>query len=153
MNFFCERLLALLCQGIVERCLDVEITESAMMQNKNVTVSVLQRLKGIGITVSLDDFGTGYSSLSYLKRLSIDVLKMDRSFVSGLDSTGPDKAIAKAIINLAHELELEVIAEGVEREPQLRLLKAQGCDLVQGYLIDRPMPADEFARRWLSRAS
>jgi EAL domain-containing protein (putative c-di-GMP-specific phosphodiesterase class I) len=125
------------------RCLDVEITESAMMQNKNVTVSVLRRLKGIGITVSLDDFGTGYSSLSYLKGFPIDTVKIDRSFIRDLTTDPDDAAITAAIISMAKTLNLRVTAEGVETEEQLAFLRAHGCDEMQGYLFSPPVPADQ----------
>ncbi|MDH3212979.1 MAG: EAL domain-containing protein [Myxococcales bacterium] len=124
------------------RCLDVEITESAMMQNQKVTVSVLQKLKGIGITVSLDDFGTGYSSLSYLKGFPVDTVKIDRSFVRDLMTDPDDAAITAAIISMAKTLNLRVTAEGVETEEQLAFLRAHGCDEMQGYLFSPPMPAD-----------
>jgi EAL domain-containing protein (putative c-di-GMP-specific phosphodiesterase class I) len=130
----------------------VEFTESALMEDTDLTGHILSQLKVMGLRSAMDDFGTGYSSLSYLKRLPIDILKMDRSFVHGVDTDKTDEAIAKAIITMAHELKLQVTAEGVERQEQLDLLRVHGCDLVQGYLIDRPMPADEFARRWLSKA-
>jgi predicted signal transduction protein with EAL and GGDEF domain len=137
--------------GIDPSHLTIEFTESALMEDTELTRHILSELKGLGLRSAMDDFGTGYSSLSYLKRLPIDILKMDRSFVHGLDSDKTDEAISKAIITMAHELKLQVTAEGVEREAQLDLLRAYDCDFVQGYLIDRPMPADEFARRWLSK--
>ncbi len=126
------------------RFLDLELTESAMMQNQAVTVSVLQKLKGIGITVSLDDFGTGYSSLSYLKRFPVDTVKIDRSFVCDLDSDPDDAAITAAIISMAKALNLKVVAEGVETEQQLAFLKQRLCDQMQGYLLSRPVPAEEL---------
>jgi EAL domain-containing protein (putative c-di-GMP-specific phosphodiesterase class I) len=122
------------------------------MEDTDLTGRILSELRSMGLRSAMNDFGTGYSSLSYLKRLPIDILKMDRTFVRGLDADKTDEAIAKAIITMAHELKLQVVAEGVEREPQLDLLRAYDCDSIQGYLIDRPMPADEFTRRWLSKA-
>lgn len=125
------------------RCLDLELTESAMMQNQAVTVSVLQKLKGIGITVSLDDFGTGYSSLSYLKRFPVDTVKIDRSFIRDLETDPDDAAITAAIISMAKTLNLKVVAEGVETEQQLAFLREHGCEEMQGFLYSRPLPPEQ----------
>jgi EAL domain-containing protein (putative c-di-GMP-specific phosphodiesterase class I) len=125
------------------RSLDIEITESAMMRHKEVTVAVLQKLKGIGVTVSLDDFGTGYSSLSYLKGFPIDTIKIDRSFIRDLTTDPDNAAITAAIISMAKTLSLRVVAEGVETEAQLAFLREHGCDEMQGFLFSPPMPADE----------
>ena len=125
------------------RSLDVEITETAMMQNKFVTVSALEQLKGIGVTVSLDDFGTGYSSLSYLKGFPIDTVKIDRSFIRDLTTDPDDAAITAAIISMAKTLNLRVTAEGVETEEQLAFLRAHDCDEMQGFLFSPPVPADQ----------
>jgi diguanylate cyclase (GGDEF)-like protein len=125
------------------RCLDIEITESAMMRSKDVTVAVLQKLKGIGVTVSLDDFGTGYSSLSYLKGFPIDTVKIDRSFVRDLTTDPDDAAITAAIISMAKTLSLRVVAEGVETEAQLEFLREHGCDEMQGFLFSPPVPAEQ----------
>ena len=122
--------------------LDLEITESAMMQNQAVTVRVLSRLKGIGVTVSLDDFGTGYSSLGYLKGFPVDSVKIDRSFIQEITSNSEDAALTAAIISMAQALSLRVVAEGVETEEQLELLRAQGCEEAQGYLFSRPLTAE-----------
>jgi diguanylate cyclase (GGDEF)-like protein len=123
-------------------CLDVEITETAMMQNEGVTIAVLQKLKGIGITVSLDDFGTGYSSLSYLRGFPVDSLKIDRSFIRDLSVDPDDAAITAAIISMAKSLDLRVIAEGVETEEQLEFLRSHGCDEMQGYFYSPPVATD-----------
>jgi EAL domain-containing protein (putative c-di-GMP-specific phosphodiesterase class I) len=119
----------------------IEITESAILQDADAAVDRLSELRAMGIKISVDDFGTGYSSLSYLQRLPIDELKIDRSFVDRLD-IGPTSAIVAAIINLAHALDLTVVAEGIENRAQLALLKAMGCDDGQGYLLGRPHPSD-----------
>ncbi len=125
------------------RCLDLEITESTMMENKEVATRVLRALKGIGITVSLDDFGTGYSSLSYLKGFPIDTVKIDRAFVRDLVKDPDDAAITAAIISMAQTLNLHVVAEGVETQEQLEYLRRRGCQEVQGFFFSRPLPADE----------
>ncbi len=132
--------------GITAAALGVEITESSIMHNDNLTKSILIELDRMGVHLSLDDFGTGYSSLSYLKSFPIGVLKIDRSFVRDVTTDSDDAAIATAIIAMAHSLKMGVIAEGVETMEQLEFLRRQGCDAVQGYLIGRPVPAAEFAK-------
>ena len=96
--------------------------------------------------LAIDDFGTGYSSLSYLKRFPVDYVKIDRSFISELDQVGEDSAIVRAIIAMVHSLELKVVAEGVETQAQADFLKTHGCDEMQGYLISRPVPPEEFVK-------
>lgn len=127
------------------RLLEIEVTESAAMDNPGKAVLVLGELGTLGVTLTIDDFGTGYSSLSYLKRLPIDSLKIDRSFVLDITHDANDLAIARGTIALAHSLGLRVVAEGVETEEQRELLRASGCDELQGYLVAAPMPADELA--------
>jgi diguanylate cyclase (GGDEF)-like protein len=124
--------------------LELEITESLLMQTAHDTVNILEWLRCFGIHVSIDDFGTGYSSLSYLKRLPVDILKIDRSFIDEIPDDGDDIAITKAIISLSHHLNLSVIAEGVETRAQVDFLRANGCDEVQGYYFSKPLPAEEF---------
>jgi diguanylate cyclase (GGDEF)-like protein/PAS domain S-box-containing protein len=124
--------------------LEVEITESQVMKNPEETILTLQRISEIGIKISIDDFGTGYSSLSYLKRLPINTLKIDRSFIRDIPKDEEDVAITKAIIALAESLNLEVIAEGVESTAQKDFLVKNSCNHVQGYLYAKPMPADEM---------
>ncbi len=129
--------------GLDGSWLEIEITESMLVQSPGRTRRVLEDLNALGITVAMDDFGTGYSSLSNLKLFSIDYLKIDRSFVHGMTTNSNDRAITRAIISLAHSLQLEVIAEGVERDDQVRQLAVEGCHLVQGFLFGRPVAADE----------
>jgi EAL domain-containing protein (putative c-di-GMP-specific phosphodiesterase class I) len=126
--------------------LEVELTESAAMQNPEDAIVTLGKLKALRVQIAIDDFGTGYSSLSYLKRLPIDVLKIDRSFVTGLPNNENDASITKAIIMMAHSLGLKVVAEGVEQRQQLRFLAENGCDDAQGYLFSRPVSAVDMAR-------
>jgi diguanylate cyclase (GGDEF)-like protein len=124
--------------------LELEVTESSIMTNPELAVRTLKALKKIGIKIAVDDFGTGFSSLAYLKRLPIDILKIDRSFVSEVTTDPADAALVKAIITLAHDLRLRVVAEGVETEDQLRFLHSLRCDEIQGYLFSKPLPAGEF---------
>jgi len=114
------------------------------MGDPDKAVAALRRLKDIGVIVSLDDFGTGYSSLSYLKRFPIDVLKIDKSFVDDVTTSPNDAAIAMSVISLAHNLNMRVIAEGVETREQVAFLKERGCDEMQGYYFSRPLPAEAF---------
>ncbi len=129
----------------------LEITESAVMQDVKVAISVLRRLKALGVRLSLDDFGTGQSSLALLKQLPVDELKIDKSFVQGLKAKSGDALIVKSTINLGHNMGLKVVAEGLETEEAWALLDAYGCDLVQGYMISRPMTADDFVEWYLKR--
>ena len=125
--------------------LTLEVTESLAMEQADSTIGMLNELKRLGVAISIDDFGTGYSSLSYLKRLPIDILKIDRSFVKDIPDDEDDSAIAKLIISLAHGLRLTVVAEGVETTAQLAFLLPEHCDAVQGYLFSRPVPAPDIA--------
>ncbi|OIP08014.1 MAG: hypothetical protein AUK53_10800 [Betaproteobacteria bacterium CG2_30_59_46] len=130
--------------GLDPAHLELEVTESLVMQNVEVTIATLGRLKAMGIKLSIDDFGTGYSSLSYLKRFPIDTLKIDQSFVRDITTDPDDAAIAKTIISMAHDLQLRVIAEGVETEEQKSFLQQRHCDEMQGYFFSRPVPAEDF---------
>ena len=125
--------------------LTLEVTESLIMEQADSTIGMLNELKQLGVAISIDDFGTGYSSLSYLKRLPIDILKIDRSFVKDLPDDADDAVIAKLIISVAHGLRLTVVAEGVETVAQLEFLLPEHCDAVQGYLFSRPVPAADLA--------
>ncbi|TGM52637.1 sensor domain-containing protein [Leptospira vanthielii] len=124
--------------------IELELTESSIMENPEKSIEAFEYLSGLGIKVSIDDFGTGYSSLSYLKKINADVLKIDRSFVIDLELNEDDRAICKAIINMAHSLGMEVIAEGVENVAQRDLLHDLGCHMIQGYLYSKPLPAEDF---------
>jgi diguanylate cyclase (GGDEF)-like protein len=136
--------IALHESGLEAPNLELEITESAAMHNPEQTASILRQLKNLGTHISVDDFGTGYSSLAYLKRLPIDSIKVDRSFVEDLPEDLESVAITTAVINMAHVLRLRVVAEGVESAAQLRFLHGEGCDEMQGYLFSEARPAFEI---------
>jgi diguanylate cyclase (GGDEF)-like protein/PAS domain S-box-containing protein len=131
--------------GLPPERLMLELTESVLMSEGSQAAQLLLRLRDVGVKVAIDDFGTGYSSLSYLHRYPVDALKLDRSFVSGVQADGEGSPIARAVINMAHALGISVTAEGVETPAQLAGLRALGCDWAQGFLLGKPMPADEFA--------
>ena len=132
--------------GLEPRYLELEITESAAIQDVDFTVAMLGRLQEMGIQIAIDDFGTGHSSLGYLKRFPIDVLKIDRSFVHDLTGDPGAAEIATTIIAMAHNLKLKVIAEGVETQEQLAFLRQQRCDEMQGFLFSKPAPAEDFVK-------
>ncbi len=132
--------------GLPTRALELELTESVAMKDVQTTERVLKQLSGMGVAISLDDFGTGYSSLAYLRRLPIDALKIDKSFVDDIPRDPDANAVAATIISMAHSLNLAVIAEGVETPEQLHYLSGQGCDQIQGYLFSPPLPAGDFQR-------
>jgi diguanylate cyclase (GGDEF)-like protein len=137
---FCEVVAGVLAEsGLPPELLELEITESSVMENPEEAIDILQRIGRMGVTLAIDDFGTGYSSLAYLKLFPIDHLKIDRSFVADIEIDLNDRAIAFGTIALAHSLGLNVIAEGVETEDQLELLRTNGCDEVQGYLFSKPL--------------
>ncbi|MBY0466847.1 MAG: EAL domain-containing protein, partial [Burkholderiales bacterium] len=137
--------------GVPPNVLDLELTERVAMINPDEGVSICQRLKDVGVTLSMDDFGTGYSSLSYLSRLPMDVLKIDQSFVRRLGENVQDEQIVRSVVQLAHSLNLHTVAEGVETSAQLAFLTALGCDQGQGYLFARPLPPTEF-EAWMLKA-
>ncbi len=136
--------------GLSPSYLELELTEGTVMQNAEDTILMLQELKAMGVRLSIDDFGTGYSSLSYLKRFPIDKLKVDRSFVQDVTSNDGDAEITRAIIGMAHGLGLKVIAEGVEHEDQLKFLRWQKCDDMQGFYFSRPLQAEAFQELLMS---
>ena len=145
----CEAIVGTLHEsGVSPKLVTIEITEDAAARNIERVSTTLEELRGKGLEVAIDDFGTGYSSLSYLKTLPADLLKIDISFIRGIASNDSDAALVRAMIEMAHALGLMVIAEGVETEEQLAVLRSLGCDLAQGYLLSRPLPADAFAA-WL----
>jgi EAL domain-containing protein (putative c-di-GMP-specific phosphodiesterase class I) len=136
---------ALSQSGLAADCLELELTESAVMSDPEESIAILEQLSATGVLVSVDDFGTGYSSMSYLSRFPIDILKIDRIFISEIASRSEDASIVRAIVSLAHSLKLKVVAEGVETQAQLEFLKSLGCDEYQGYAFSRPVPAAAFA--------
>nr|WP_315254780.1 EAL domain-containing protein [uncultured Duganella sp.] len=138
--------------GLPPSCLDIEVTEGLFMHDVTQAVELLHKLKALGLALSIDDFGTGYSSFSYLRHFPIDVLKIDRSFISDIHD-GDEAAIVVSIIALAHNLKLRVVAEGVETAVQLDYLRRHGCDEIQGYYFSPPLPAAEFAQLLLAERS
>jgi EAL domain-containing protein (putative c-di-GMP-specific phosphodiesterase class I) len=144
-------LIGLVQQTLERHALDagrltLEITETTAMRDAGASLVILQQLSDIGVRISIDDFGTGYSSLLYLKRLPASELKIDRGFVSGLPNDAEDAAIIVAIVALGHTLNLEIVAEGVETREQQEFLTRLGCDSLQGFLLGRPVPADQFVQ-------
>lgn len=137
---------AMQLHGVLPHMMELELTESSLMENVDRLQETLSELKALGVTLSLDDFGTGYSSLAYLKQFSLDKLKIDRSFVRDLPGDADDAAIARTIVAMAHQLRMTVTAEGVETEAQSAFLRELGCDQLQGYYHGRPMPAMEAER-------
>ncbi|MHB1143867.1 MAG: EAL domain-containing protein [Thiobacillus sp.] len=137
---------ALVDEGVPPHHLEIEITESTVMRDVQVTGEILAELDALGVRLAIDDFGTGHSSLAYLKRFPLDVLKIDRAFVQDIPHDGNVSAIAEASISLGHKLGMEVVAEGVETAEQMAFLRAHECDIIQGYYFSRPGPGDEMAR-------
>jgi diguanylate cyclase (GGDEF)-like protein len=142
---------ALAESGLDPNYLELEITESVMMDQSDFVVENLRRLRGLGIEFAIDDFGTGYSSLAHLKHLPVQKLKLDKVFIDGLANDAADLAIVEAVINLGHSLNLKIVADGVESPEQAKILSAKECDVLQGFLIAKAMPADTFLQ-WLSGA-
>ncbi|NOY13654.1 MAG: EAL domain-containing protein [Deltaproteobacteria bacterium] len=140
---------ALHSSGLAPQLLELELTESMLMETVEKTILLMRELKHLGVSLAIDDFGTGYSSLNYLKRFPIDTLKIDRSFIRDLESDPDDAAIIEAIIAMAKSLRLQVVAEGVETEMQLEFLRHRGAHQYQGFLFSKPLSAEEFARRYI----
>jgi EAL domain-containing protein (putative c-di-GMP-specific phosphodiesterase class I) len=130
--------------GIAPGGFGIEITESLVLEETEGTIALLAQLRDLGAVISIDDFGIGYSSLTYLRRFPIDVLKLDRTFIEHIADEVESRAVVKAVIRLGHELGLSVVAEGVEDEAQLRWLRDWHCDAAQGFLLARPMPAEQL---------
>ncbi|MGT2471578.1 putative bifunctional diguanylate cyclase/phosphodiesterase [Paraburkholderia terrae] len=139
--------------SIAPASLKLEVTEGLIMRDTEKSIGTLRRLKDFGVSIAIDDFGTGYSSLSYLRRLPLDVLKIDRSFVQGIGQNGEDDAIVQAIVSLAQSLGLSVTAEGIETPEQANLLREWSCDSGQGYLFSRPLAPDEFSTLFSRRSA
>lgn len=150
---FMARLTRILQETAIDASqLDLELTESQLLEHVDANIAILKELMAMGVQVSVDDFGTGYSSLSYLKRFPVTTIKIDRTFVRGLPEDSDDSALATAIIAIGHSLQLQVVAEGVETKRQLEFLQSRGCDAFQGYYISRPLPADELVEFLLRQA-
>jgi len=132
--------------GIDPSYLEIELTERVIMDNPDAALTNIKKLKSLGIQISMDDFGSHYSSLNYLKLLSLDRLKIDQSFIHDVLIDKDDQSIVKAMIQLAHNLELKVVAEGVEDMEQYQFLKSNQCDEVQGFYFDRPLPAEKIIK-------
>jgi EAL domain-containing protein (putative c-di-GMP-specific phosphodiesterase class I) len=143
---------ALQRSGVDPAALELELTESHLMQNIEEKASLLNRLGALGVGLAIDDFGTGYSSLSYLKQLPVDSIKIDSSFVRDIGVDPNDEAIITAILAMAHSLRLAVVAEGVETEAQFRTLQALGCDEFQGFYESPALPAADFEKRYAPSA-
>ncbi len=140
-------------RGVEAQWLEFELTETAVMRRSDLVKQTMDALGRLGVRFSLDDFGTGFSSFVHLNSLPIALLKVDKSFVGGMEQREENRKLVHAMINLAHNLNLEVVAEGVETPEQLALLHGFGCDQVQGYLISKPLPLEELAQYLTSSAS
>lgn len=144
---FTTELLSILKEtGMAPDGLELELTETALIQDVQQTIDKLIRIRALGVKIALDDFGTGYSSLLYLKRFPLDVIKIDRVFIRDIAENANDQAIAQAVIRMAHDLNLKVVAEGIETKEQLDQIRKPHCDIMQGYLFSRPVPPEEILR-------
>ena len=132
--------------GLEHRALKLEVTESAYTDNAEQMIELINRLRAKGFEIEMDDFGSGYSSLNMLSYMPIDVLKMDMQFVHNITQSEKDFKLVEVVLDIARYLKVPVVAEGVETEAQLKMLKGAGCDLVQGYYFSRPLPPEEFER-------
>ncbi len=154
-EFFDQVKRALQRSGIVPSNLELELTESALLQDANSIRSTLTKLNELGVKLSLDDFGTGYSALGYLKRYNFDILKIDRSFISGMQSTETDATLVQAIIAMAHGLNMKIVGEGTETSSQCETLRDYGCDMAQGFFYSKPLPSEDlidFVDQWSKQA-
>mgnify|MGYP003108966901 CR=1 FL=1 len=145
-NFVYQVMSLLTKHGLDGSSLELELTENSLMHNVNNAIEVLTKLTKLGIVVSIDDFGTGYSSLQYLQKLPVSIIKIDKSFILNLASDDGSRYIVDAAVNLAHKIGMKVVAEGVEDQQSLNILKQMGCDFAQGFFISHPLPAKEFAK-------
>ncbi|MGB0132988.1 bifunctional diguanylate cyclase/phosphodiesterase, partial [Dokdonella sp.] len=146
---FIEECTELLQEHSENQPLDIEVTESLLMDDIGQSMTILQSVRELGCRIAIDDFGTGYSSLNYLARLPVDMIKIDQSFVALMTQSPESMGLVTNIINLAHSLSLQTVAEGVEEEEQMKLLRLLRCDQLQGYLLGHPLPEEEFARRFI----
>jgi EAL domain-containing protein (putative c-di-GMP-specific phosphodiesterase class I) len=161
VNFSAKQLRHPMCVGNIEETLrrsglgawslGLDITESTFIDDLEGNTLTLKQIANLGVRISIDDFGTGYSSLSYLKRLPAEVLKIDRSFINGLGENAEDTSIVRMVVDLAHTLGMELIAEGVESEGQVALLEQMGCDMAQGFHFARPLPPEAVPEVLLAR--
>ena len=146
-NNFIEEIQSVLQQsGIPPRNVEIEITESIMIESAEKALKCIDRIKSLGMTVAIDDFGTGYSSLSYLNKFPVNILKIDKSFIENLSTSESSKKYVEAIISMGHILNLEVVSEGVETIEQLETLKSIDCDYIQGYIWGTPLPPEEAVK-------
>ena len=151
-NFTKDNLSSHICQlidkyGAEHSGIELEVTESAFFGDKRILQKILSELKGYGFRLSMDDFGAGYSSLNSLKELPVDVLKLDMEFFRGKDTEKRGEIVVKEAIRLAKNLDMEVVAEGIEKKEQVEFLAANECDMIQGYYFAKPMPVEEFDER------
>lgn len=148
---FCQAVSEILADtGLPAESLELELTESALMVNPEAAASTMKELKQLGINLAIDDFGVGYSSLKYLQTLTLDTVKIDRSFISNADTNAVNAAITSTMIDLAHKLGLTVVGEGVETQAEQDFLAAHNCDIIQGYFTGRPMSAEKFVDELLA---
>lgn len=151
-HFAQEGLAEHICQlvdayGPRHELIELEVTESAFFDDKDILVKTVKQLKAFGFHVSMDDFGAGYSSLNSLKDIPLDVLKLDGEFFSGDDDDGRGQVVVKEAIQLARNLDMRVVAEGIEKKEQVDFLASQGCDMIQGFYFAKPMPIEEFEKK------
>jgi len=137
--------------SLPKNVLELEITETTLMSHPELISAELVKIKSMGVSIAIDDFGSGYSSLNYLKRLPVDVLKIDRSFIQDIETGPSDSAIVSGIVGLAQSLGMKTVAEGVETDVQREILGKLGCDSFQGYLVAKPLPAGDFEEQFLHK--